>query len=319
MNPENNPAYPEELQRLENEWLTERQKAVGETRSSRNYVGIGLSGGGIRSATICLGVFQALARHKLLHHVDYLSSVSGGGYFAAFLGRLFGRNIGEGTNKNNAAAVEALLAANPDSPPVRNVRDFGRYIAPGGAGDVLNILAIFLRNWLTIHLVLGVAILAAFMLCIFIRIFLTQHGCSRPYLWLLAAVGLFWSIPCGWAYWIPPKTRWSIAGPAWGLLIAVGLFGILLTTARFHAAPGKGNSFVWAIPTVVADCTVDAHWRGRWIHPAPSFSMLQSRYRNRLSRGLQNSLIALLTVLISPDWKAPANGYISPLSLTQHG
>lgn len=47
--------------------------------------GLALSGGGMRSATYSLGVLQALARHGLLADVDYLSSVSGGGYVATSL------------------------------------------------------------------------------------------------------------------------------------------------------------------------------------------------------------------------------------------
>ena len=39
-----------------------------------------LSGGGIRSATFGLGVLQALARAGVLGKLDYLSTVSGGGY-----------------------------------------------------------------------------------------------------------------------------------------------------------------------------------------------------------------------------------------------
>src|SRR2546430_2563191 len=39
---------------------------------SRTVVGLSLSGGGIRSATTCLGILQALAQMKLLAHVDYL-------------------------------------------------------------------------------------------------------------------------------------------------------------------------------------------------------------------------------------------------------
>src|SRR5437870_1488336 len=45
-----------------------------------NLVGLAFSGGGIRSATICLGVLQELDRLKLLPIFDYLSTVSGGGY-----------------------------------------------------------------------------------------------------------------------------------------------------------------------------------------------------------------------------------------------
>src|SRR6185369_2204205 len=38
-----------------------------------------LSGGGIRSATFSIGVLQGLAKNNVLPHVDYVSTVSGGG------------------------------------------------------------------------------------------------------------------------------------------------------------------------------------------------------------------------------------------------
>ena len=50
-----------------------------------NLVGIALSGGGIRSATFNLGVLQRLQELDLLRQVDYLSTVSGGGYIGAWL------------------------------------------------------------------------------------------------------------------------------------------------------------------------------------------------------------------------------------------
>lgn len=48
-------------------------------------IGLSLSGGGIRSATFSLGVMQALAAKDLLKRVDYLSTVSGGGYIGSSL------------------------------------------------------------------------------------------------------------------------------------------------------------------------------------------------------------------------------------------
>jgi hypothetical protein len=48
-------------------------------------VGFALSGGGIRSASFCLGVLQALAHKRALPSFDYLSTVSGGGYIGASL------------------------------------------------------------------------------------------------------------------------------------------------------------------------------------------------------------------------------------------
>lgn len=302
MNAKKNPAYPKAIATLETAWLNVRRKAVGEADGSRERVGVGLSGGGIRSATICLGVFQGLARHKLLQRVDYISSVSGGGYFASFFGRLFDRDNASGNNRNNAADVEDLLAANPDSRPVRNVRDFGRYIAPNGAGDIINTLAVLLRNWLTIHVVLGILILALFVLCISVRIALAHvfpHWSGAPFAWLLAFFALAWSIPCGWAYWIPPKARTGIKWPTWGLLAVVALAGMAMATWKWRGAPpGSGNFLVWTLPSVVALLTALAHGLGRGAAgPAPSFSVLQATYRNSLSRWLGNSLVAMASVL----------------------
>ena len=49
------------------------------------YLGVTHSGGGIRSATFSLGILQYLAGSGLLKHVDYLSTVSGGGYIGSWL------------------------------------------------------------------------------------------------------------------------------------------------------------------------------------------------------------------------------------------
>ena len=48
-------------------------------------IGLSFSGGGLRSATFNLGVVQALAKHGVLPFVDYLSTVSGGGYLGSSL------------------------------------------------------------------------------------------------------------------------------------------------------------------------------------------------------------------------------------------
>ena len=50
------------------------------TNAPKNLVGLALSGGGIRSATFCLGVLQGLHERKLLGLFDYMSTVSGGGF-----------------------------------------------------------------------------------------------------------------------------------------------------------------------------------------------------------------------------------------------
>ncbi len=51
-------------------------------------VGLGISGGGIRSATINLGITQALHARGVFDHVDYMSTVSGGGYLGSSISTL---------------------------------------------------------------------------------------------------------------------------------------------------------------------------------------------------------------------------------------
>ena len=50
-----------------------------------NLIGLAFSGGGIRSATFNLGVLQGLQRLDLLRKIDFLSTVSGGGFIGAWL------------------------------------------------------------------------------------------------------------------------------------------------------------------------------------------------------------------------------------------
>ena len=60
-----------------------RDEQQAGSHVERTGIGLALSGGGIRSASFNLGVLQALYAKGLLRFVDYLASVSGGGYVAA--------------------------------------------------------------------------------------------------------------------------------------------------------------------------------------------------------------------------------------------
>lgn len=55
-------------------------------------IGLALSGGGIRSATTNLGILQGLSRMRILPMVDYLNTVSGGGYIGSCLSALLSLN-----------------------------------------------------------------------------------------------------------------------------------------------------------------------------------------------------------------------------------
>src|SRR5260370_12308850 len=93
-------AYPRKLREREAELVQQRTKSAGITGASsqdpaglisNDYVGLAISGGGIRSATFHLGILQTLARARLISQIDFMSTVSGGGYIGTFLGRLFSR------------------------------------------------------------------------------------------------------------------------------------------------------------------------------------------------------------------------------------
>ena len=66
--------------------IQERRAKFGiKDKRGAGHLGIAHSGGGIRSATFSLGILQYLAESKLLKHIDYISTVSGGGYIGSWL------------------------------------------------------------------------------------------------------------------------------------------------------------------------------------------------------------------------------------------
>lgn len=80
----------DEVIRKEDEQLIKRRKSIyGEETSpeelDKTRFGIALSGGGIRSATINLGILKTLNKFGILKRADYLSTVSGGGYTGAYV------------------------------------------------------------------------------------------------------------------------------------------------------------------------------------------------------------------------------------------
>lgn len=109
--------------------------AIGERRQQdgpiHDLAGLALSGGGIRSATFCQGVMQALARRGVLPDFDYLSTVSGGAYFGTFLSSFLN------DDDSNAVGLqrEQLPFARQEgaeAPPLRRLRNESKYLLKGG-------------------------------------------------------------------------------------------------------------------------------------------------------------------------------------------
>lgn len=155
---------------------SDRLSAVTRRALSLNLVGLAFSGGGIRSATFNLGMLQGLAEQKLLKHVDYLSTVSGGGYIGSWFTTLIRRQKG-------LQAAESLLhpirrhqsfqvPPQTDQPgsdreqepePIAHLRAYSNYLAPRVglfSQDSLSLMAAYVRNLTASLLVLLPALIS---------------------------------------------------------------------------------------------------------------------------------------------------------------
>ena len=106
-----------------------------------------LSGGGVRSASFCLGVVQGLARRGLLSRFHYLSTVSGGGYLGALVAAWAYRAPG------GCREVEEALCArvHEDGDAFDMLRRHIRYLAPKQgllSIDTWTLGATYVRNFL---------------------------------------------------------------------------------------------------------------------------------------------------------------------------
>lgn len=179
------------------EHLAKRADATGNPPD--RLVGLALSGGGIRSATFSLGAMQALARHGWLKKVDYLSTVSGGGYIGTSLSWLlhnpwnlsgslddiksklgwdrapasieFGINADSfpyGTHRKGRSGA----ASGPDKlAMLRFLRLHGKYLTPGQGIGVASLLAVVLRGMFLSLLVYGLLLTTLFLLMLWIGLF----------------------------------------------------------------------------------------------------------------------------------------------------
>ena len=139
---------------------------VIEKAHEANFVGLAFSGGGIRSATFNLGVLQALADLKLLCRIDYLSTVSGGGYIGSWLVAWTQRLGSFARLEEQISAHRVHLKDDKEQPPVRFLRVFSNYLTPKigfFSGDTWAMIAIYLRN-LLLNLTTVLALLATFLL-----------------------------------------------------------------------------------------------------------------------------------------------------------
>ncbi|MBS0493170.1 MAG: hypothetical protein JSS31_04305, partial [Proteobacteria bacterium] len=329
---------PEQLRRDERAAILRRRRRAGLGNAQARQlptVGLALSGGGVRSATFALGLLRGLSAQRLLTRVDYLSTISGGGYVGAMLGRLVGL-LG-------LADTQQLLAEGR-STVLEWLRSNGRYLTPAGARDVGILIVNYLRAFLAVH------IEAFFALALVALAVTLPHLLQNDLLWLDAtawedwttpwfALALLWSVallPCLLVgYWAAPETRSPDAGrrhpyPADIFLLAalVALALLLSLATGWQALLGNWQRAEPVLPllTLALWSAAVGHagamaYLARAREPRP---LAVARLRNRLTYLLRDALLgalllagagaldwaswALLLLLSSskpPDWLWP--------------
>ena len=222
---------PQEVLDKEIEAINARRLRNGRSQyapKSCQPTGVSLSGGGIRSASFCLGALQGLHANCEggIDGVDYLSTVSGGGYVGCALT----------ASMQNLNGQFPFTSADPqvysDTPSVRHIRDYSNYLIPHGGWDVVTALVLIGRGLAANALI----VLPVLLFCVWLTLCLHPDvaSLSEPLgqRWLAAD----WPIPGVQSFWIT-----SALAVGSGLLLAVWAVAKSVAASRFWQ-----NHVAWA-------------------------------------------------------------------------
>ncbi|MEM7805733.1 MAG: patatin-like phospholipase family protein, partial [Pseudomonadota bacterium] len=213
------PDFTEEFETVasaERDWVARRRAAAGVPESDKT-TGLALSGGGIRSATFCLGVLQTLSNRRALNDVDYLSSVSGGGYIASCLTWIRSQTSG----RNDRQPFDAPVRSTGES-VVDWLRAHGKYLVAERG----------FTGW-----TLGASILAATLLNLLVML---------PPLLLLIGIAALDVLPVDWPAWAsigfgaPIRAHDGFALALWLAVATLALYPIAVLS--FAVLAGIRNS-----------------------------------------------------------------------------
>ncbi|WP_425907766.1 patatin-like phospholipase family protein [Nitrobacter sp. TKz-YC02] len=140
--------------------IRQAPRATRSPSAQDGMIGLALSGGGIRSASFCLGVLQALNAEGVLKKFNYLSTVSGGGYIGTSMTVSMSAAEIEEREKAPASAVQPEAHDRAawrfpfgktgeeigETDETRHLRDRSRYLLQNGIASALSALVIYLRG-----------------------------------------------------------------------------------------------------------------------------------------------------------------------------
>lgn len=128
--------------------------------TTSDFTGLAISGGGIRSAAFATGVLQGLVAGDLLKRMDYLSTVSGGGYIGTSLTWYLTRGnpdpSGVGTVPAGTTAANFPFGGGdiggrtgPRRPALDYIRDHGKYLTPDSGLNLTSAISVVMRSMFT--------------------------------------------------------------------------------------------------------------------------------------------------------------------------
>src|SRR5579864_646494 len=212
------------------------------TAGDAQLFGVAFSGGGIRSATFNLGILQALAEMDMLRWVDYLSTVSGGGYIGSWLAAWIKRTESKspatpvGEVEHRLSPQESARFSGEPVYPIQFLRRYSNYLTPrlGFFGaDTWTLISIYLRN-----VILNQAILISAIA----EILLLPRFAEWPFVN------------------VERETTWPMLMSAVALMCAITVIGWNLLRLEAEGPPGKlpfyarqsGVQILVAVPVLVA-------------------------------------------------------------------
>lgn len=179
-----------------------RARRLGSSAADAPWSGLGLSGGGIRSASLSLGVLQAFAEADILRRFDYLSSVSGGGYLGGSLQwwwskhrhekpddpQAQGFGLGRDDFPYGPARISRTAEADITTKARANLqflRGHSAYLTPGNGLTSWSMLAVVVRT-AVISILIWIPLIAAFFAALLVvdhtwlQNFANQHELWSP-------------------------------------------------------------------------------------------------------------------------------------------
>lgn len=147
------------------------EEAYLKIKDKKDKAGLAISGGGIRSASFGLGVMQGLVANDQLKKMDYMSTVSGGGFLGSALTWALHQNKKAGTEPKNfplGKRGEAGRIKVKENKLLDYIRQHGDYLTPTSSLGAISFGAVIIRSmilslfvyasFLTIMMVLSILI-----------------------------------------------------------------------------------------------------------------------------------------------------------------